>query len=55
MAFNINTNIHALNSHAQGSFTQTAIVGSLERLSSGLRINKAADDASGMAIADSLR
>ncbi|RAX54832.1 flagellin B, partial [Helicobacter monodelphidis] len=31
------------------------MVGSLERLSSGLRINKAADDASGMAIADSLR
>ncbi|RAX58609.1 flagellin B [Helicobacter monodelphidis] len=55
MAFNINTNIHALNSHAQGTFTQHALIGTLERLSSGLRINKAADDASGMAIADSLR
>ncbi|MDE7196987.1 MAG: flagellin B [Helicobacter sp.] len=55
MAFNINTNIHALNAHAQGTFTQNALTGALERLSSGLRINKAADDASGMAIADSLR
>lgn len=55
MAFQINTNIHALNAHAQGTFTQNMLTGALERLSSGLRINKAADDASGMAIADSLR
>ncbi|MDE7255033.1 MAG: flagellin B, partial [Helicobacter sp.] len=55
MAFSINTNIYALNAHAQGTFTQNALTGALERLSSGLRINKAADDASGMAIADSLR
>lgn len=55
MAFNINTNVHALNSRAQGTFTQRSLQDSLERLSSGLRINKAADDASGMAIADSLR
>lgn len=55
MAFNINTNIHALNARAQGVFTQNSLTGALERLSSGLRINKAADDASGMAIADSLR
>ncbi|RAX57671.1 flagellin B [Helicobacter monodelphidis] len=55
MAFNINTNIHAINSHAQGTFVQASLQNSLERLSSGLRINKAADDASGMAIADSLR
>lgn len=55
MAFNLNTNIHALNSRAQGVFTQNSMKDSLERLSSGLRINKAADDASGMAIADSLR
>lgn len=55
MPFNINTNIHALNSRAQGTFTQNNLKDSLEKLSSGLRINKAADDASGMAIADSLR
>ena len=55
MPFNINTNVHALNSRAQGTFTQNALKDSLEKLSSGLRINKAADDASGMAIADSLR
>ena len=55
MAFAINTNVHALNSRAQGTFTQRSLQDSLERLSSGLRINKAADDASGMAIADSLR
>lgn len=55
MAFQINTNIHALNARAQGTFTQNMLTGALERLSSGLRINKAADDASGMAIADSLR
>ncbi len=55
MAFQVNTNINALNSHVQGVFTQNNLKSSLEKLSSGLRINKAADDASGMTIADSLR
>ncbi|BEG56949.1 Flagellin A, FlaA [Helicobacter sp. NHP21005] len=55
MAFQINTNINALNAHAVGLVTQRELRESLERLSSGLRINKAADDASGMTIADSLR
>lgn len=55
MAFQVNTNINALNAHAQSTFTQSKLKGSLEKLSSGLRINKAADDASGMVIADSLR
>ncbi|OBV28614.1 flagellin B [Helicobacter sp. CLO-3] len=55
MAFQINTNINALNAHAQGVGTQLGLKNSLEKLSSGLRINKAADDASGMIIADSLR
>ncbi len=55
MAFQVNTNVNALNAHAQSSFTQASMKTSLERLSSGLKINKAADDASGMAIADSLR
>lgn len=55
MAFQINTNVMALNSHVQGVATQWNLKNSLEKLSSGLRINKAADDASGMIIADSLR
>lgn len=55
MAFQVNTNINALNAHAQSTFTQYALKNSMEKLSSGLRINKAADDASGMTIADSLR
>ena len=55
MAFQVNTNINALNAHAQSTFTQYHLKNSMEKLSSGLRINKAADDASGMAIADSLR
>ncbi|WP_163532124.1 flagellin A [Helicobacter suis] len=55
MAFQVNTNINALNAHAVGLVTQRDLKESLERLSSGLRINKAADDASGMTIADSLR
>lgn len=49
------TNISALNAVAQGTFTQNAMSNSLQKLSSGLRINSARDDASGMAIADSLR
>ena len=55
MAFQVNTNISALNAHVQSSFTQMGMKNSLEKLSSGLRINKAADDASGMTIANSLR
>ncbi|MFC3867472.1 flagellin A [Helicobacter equorum] len=55
MAFQVNTNINALNAAAQGTFTQYNMKNSLEKLSSGLRINKAADDSSGMTIADSLR
>ena len=55
MAFQVNTNVNALNAHAQTTFTQTSLSSSLQKLSSGLRINSAKDDASGMAIADSLR
>ncbi|MCE3036804.1 flagellin A [Helicobacter sp. faydin-H20] len=55
MAFQVNTNINALNTHASSVLTQSSLRNSLEKLSSGLRINKAADDASGMTIADSLR
>ncbi|MCV3337869.1 flagellin, partial [Campylobacter sp. RKI_CA19_01121] len=55
MGFRINTNIGAMNAHANSVITARELDKSLGRLSSGLRINSAADDASGMAIADSLR
>ena len=55
MAFQVNTNVNSLNATAQSTFTQTSLASSLQKLSSGLRINSAKDDASGMAIADSLR
>jgi len=51
----INTNIASMNAHLNSVVTNRDLDKSLERLSSGLRINKAADDSSGMAIADSLR
>jgi len=55
MALTINTNVAALNAHRNMIATDNKLSSSLERLSTGLRINKAADDASGMLIADSLR
>ena len=55
MGFRINTNIAAMNAHRLGVSNNKELDESLGRLSSGLRINKAADDSSGLAIADSLR
>ena len=55
MSFRINTNVAALNAHAALMHTNRELNNSLEKLSTGLRINKAADDASGLQIADSLR
>jgi len=55
MALRINTNIAAMSAHKSLIKTDNALSESLGRLSTGLRINKAADDSSGMAIADSLR
>ena len=55
MGFRINTNIAAMNAHRNATQTNLGLDKSLNSLSSGLRINKAADDASGMSIADSLR
>ncbi|RTJ53419.1 flagellin [Campylobacter jejuni] len=55
MGFRINTNVAALNAKANSDLNAKSLDSSLARLSSGLRINSAADDASGMAIADSLR
>jgi flagellin len=55
MGFRINTNVAALDAHNKSVMNNKSLDNSLSKLSSGLRINKAADDASGMAIADSLR
>ncbi|WP_428024404.1 flagellin [Arcobacter sp.] len=51
----INTNIASLNAQEAASKTNSNIATSLERLSTGLKVNKASDDASGLAIADKLR
>nr|ABY16710.1 FlaA [Aliarcobacter butzleri] len=51
----INTNVSSLTAQEAASNTNKSITNSLEKLSTGLRINKAADDASGLAIADKLR
>ena len=55
MAFAINTNVAALNSYRNLSNTQNDISKSLEKLSTGLRINRAADDAAGLSISEGLR
>ena len=55
MGFRINTNIAAMNAHRNSVQNNVALDKSLQRLSSGLRINTAADDASGMAIANQLK
>ncbi|UOD35087.1 flagellin [Deferribacteraceae bacterium V6Fe1] len=55
MSLSIYNNVMSLNSQRHLGGTQSALGKSLERLSSGLRINHAADDASGMAISEKLR
>ncbi len=55
MGLSINTNIAAMNSYRNLSATQGDLSSSLEKLSSGLRINRAADDAAGLAISEGLR
>ena len=52
MAAVINTNIASLNSQRNLSSSQASLSTSLQRLSSGLRINRAKDDAAGLAISD---
>jgi flagellin len=52
MAAFINTNIASLNSQRNLNSSQTALTTSLQRLSSGLRINSAKDDAAGLAISE---
>ncbi|WP_418179608.1 flagellin [Aliarcobacter lanthieri] len=51
----INTNVSSLTAQEAATNTNNSIKNSLEKLSTGLKINKASDDASGLAIADKLR
>ena len=55
MGMSVNTNTAAMNAYRNLSTTNNAISKSLERLSSGFRINRAADDAAGLAISEGLR
>ena len=51
----INTNISAMNAHRQLSIASSRGASSMERLSSGLRINRAGDDAAGLSISEKMR
>src|ERR671921_360213 len=55
MSLRINTNVEAFNAHRQLSGTSEKLGKAMERLSSGYRINRAADDAAGLAITEKLR
>ena len=55
MGLRINQNIAAMNAHRNLSVTDGQMAKSLEKLSSGFRINRAADDAAGLAISEGLR
>lgn len=55
MSLRINTNVEAFNAHRNLSGTSDKIAKSMERLSSGLRINRASDDAAGLAISEKMR
>ena len=51
----INNNVMALNAHRQLGINQTGASKSMEKLSSGFRINRAGDDAAGLAISEKMR
>ena len=55
MSVRINTNIEALNAQRNIGVTANAFAKSVEKLSSGLRINRASDDAAGLVISEKLR
>src|SRR5438034_3461519 len=55
MSLRINTNVEAFNAHRNLQGTESKLAMSMERLSSGYRINRAADDAAGLAISEKLR
>jgi flagellin len=54
MALTINTNIASINAQNKLASTSKALSGTFARISSGLRINKAADDAAGLAVSENL-
>ena len=55
MAINIQTNYAALSAQKNLSANQKLLAGSFQRLSSGYRVNSAADDAAGLAISESMK
>src|ERR687886_77540 len=55
MGMRINTNIEAFNAQRNLSTTSTSYAKSVEKLSSGLRINRAGDDAAGLSISEKMR
>lgn len=55
MGMSINTNLSALNTYRNLNATQNDLSKSLEKLSTGLRINRAADDAAGLTISEGLK
>src|SRR5512132_2717723 len=55
MGLRIQNNIEAFNTHRQLSATSAQASKSMEKLSSGYRINRAADDAAGLAISEKMR
>ena len=52
MTMSVNTNLFSLEAQSKLSQTQTSLSTSMQRLSSGLRINTAADDAAGLSISE---
>src|SRR6201991_1363024 len=55
MGLRIQNNVEAFNTHRQLNATSSAASKSMEKLSSGYRINRAADDAAGLAISEKMR
>lgn len=55
MALTVNTNVASINAQRNLNITQLSLGKSLERLSSGYRINRAGDDAAGLAISENMR
>ncbi len=55
MALRVNTNVEAFNAHRNLAHTSVAQSKSMEKLASGMRINRAADDAAGLAISEGMR
>ena len=55
MSLQINTNVAAMNAQRNLAATNRSLGGLFEKLSSGLRVNRAADDAAGLAISEKMR